>query len=792
MKFLLPAIFPAILFAQTHSTLSQLSASVSIPSVDTSEEHNMLCDQNLWVEKNSDRTVFSNSFTTPDGRTITHSSAAPLNYYDASGILQKIVAEPKADANGWSAVEQPYPTYLFSDGSAAVSPSKDTKFVFGKNCSVNGNLIPARVPVMNGNVATISNIIPGMNKEFNFRMNGIKYNYILNQPVPTVNGFLSISEEMEIPSGYFLKRNEAHGREQDGGWCGDFELISPKGEVSSVIYAPLCFDANKKWTLGTYKLRNENGHQFLELLVSASWLNDASRAYPITIDPLIIGPTAFWPGNLYMPSCLAPAYNSDSILVVIPANIAITGLIVTASFYADPFTTAVMSDGAMWFKTSCDTSQHFVIPVATGNTPGTAYLDTFNLRAPLMCCFPQSCAQRTFYLQMRLNRTAPSTGCNTTYIRYDPFTTLWPFEAFVEGRTPEGFGLKWSVQTAAICSDVCTFTGNVFIKYGVPPYTITHPWMTNTVTIGSPNGCSYSITNAQLTLTRPVCPTYCDTITQLAVPPPLVVDACGNAVAGLPTKLLHLKSTPILTANPNPDSLCSGTPVNITLTSCLPNSTITWSGNSINGTGNIVDTITNSSTAATTTTYQAQATTNGCSSATITIPVVVDPTPVANFTYTNPAIAGVPMNFTNTTPIYSGTGTVFIWDLGDTSISFVENPTHTYTSPGIYHVCFFISTDHGCSDSICQDVNVIPAEVTAPNIITPNADGTNDLLVFKFLEYYLNNHLDIYDRWGMLLYSKDSYLNDWDGRKYADGTYYYVLTTKDDGKQYSGFFQIIK
>ncbi len=792
MKFLLPIIFPAILFAQPNLALSQLSHSVSVPAIDSSEEHNIMRDQNLWIENVADRTIFSSSFKTPDGRIIIHSSASPLNYYDAAGALQKIVAEPKVDANGWSAQEQPYPTYLFSDGSAAVSTSKELKFIFGKNLRVNGNSIAPRVPVMSGAIATIANVIPGMNKEYNFRSNGIKYNYILNQPAPTSNGFLTISEEMEIPAGYFLKRKEEHGREQEGGWCGDFELISPKGEVSSIIYAPLCFDANKNWTLGTYKLKNENGHQFLELLVSASWLNDASRSYPITIDPLIIGPIAYWPGNLYMPSCIAPAFNSDSILVTLPGGIAVTGLIVTASFYADPFTTAVMSDGAMRFSTSCGTTSSYTLPLATGNLPGTAYLDTANIRSPLMCCFPQSCTQRTFYLRMHLNRTAPSTGCNTTYIRYDPFTTLWPFQAFVEGRTPETYGLQWSVQTAPICSDVCTFTGRVYMRYGVPPYTITHPWMTNTITVGTPAGCSFSVTNTQLTLTRPNCPTYCDTITLLAVPPPTVVDACGELVYGLPTKYLHLISTPVLTSSPNPDSLCSGTPVNITLTSCLPNSTIAWSGNNINGSGNIVDTINNVSNAATSTNYIAVATSNGCASDTVTIPVVVDPIPVASFIFTDPAISGVPMSFTNTTPIYAGTGTFFYWNFGDTTFASVENPTHTYLSPGIRNVCFYISTSHGCGDTICQEVTVIPAQITCPNIITPNADGVNDLLVFKYLEYYNNNHLDIYDRWGMQLLSKDSYQNNWDGSKYTDGTYYYILTTKDDGKQYSGFFQIIK
>lgn len=792
VKILLPVIFPVFIFAQQNK-IAELSAPIPHPVSPHAEEQTpLMADREQWKENIPERTVFSSSYITPDGRYITHYSKAPLNYYDASGTLQPIVFKPKANDNGWAAMEQPFPTYLFNDGSAAVSPSKDSKFIFGKNITVNGNAIAPRVPVMESGVAKIHNIIPGMDKEYAFRLNGVKYNYVLNQPVQTQNGFLTIGEELEIPAGYVLKRKEDHGREQDGGWSGDLILYSPSGETVSIIYAPLIFDASKAWALGSYKIENVSGHTILKLQVNESWLNDISRTYPVTIDPLIIGPTALYP-NVYMPSCLAPAYNSDSILVTIPAQIAITKLVVTASFYADPFTTAVMSQGAMWFSTSCNSSVQFTIPNPAGNMPGTAYLDTFDLRSPLMCCFPQSCSQRTFYLRMHLNRTGPSTGCNTTYIRYDPFTTLWPFEAFVEGRTVETFGNQWNVQSAPICTDQCTFTAAISARYGVPPLTITHPWMVTPVVVGNPTGCSFGASTTTLTLTRPNCPTYCDPVSQLAVPPPTVTDACGNTISGLVTDFLNMKNTPQVTATPSPDSLCSGEPVFITLSSCVPNSTISWTGtNSSAGTGNIFDTITNTGNIAATTSYQVTATVNGCTSPPVTVDVVVDPDPVASFTNSNPAITGVPVSFTNTTPVYAGNANVFAWNFGDSTFSGAENPIHTYNSPGTYTVCFFISTDHGCSDTVCREVEVIPAEIVAPNVITPNSDNVNDLLVFKYLEFYSNNHLDIFDRWGMLLLSQDHYANNWDGSKYTDGTYYYVLTVQDNGKEYHGFFQLIK
>jgi gliding motility-associated-like protein len=791
VKILFPVLFPVVLFAQERTSLSTMSSAIARPSRDASEESVNLNDRKNWVENVSERTVYSSRFTTPDGHVICHYSKQPLNYSDASGNLQPIDFTMKSSDNGWSAVAQPFPTFLNSDGSAAVSPAKDLQFVFGKNVSVNGNPVPARVPVMMEHMAKISNIIPGMDKEYGFKLNGIKYNYVLNQPVATVNGFLTISEELEIPQGYILKRGENRGYEKDGGWCGDFELIAPDGEVASKIFSPLCFDSNHKWMIAAYKLRNENGHQFLDLLVPAGWLNDPSLSYPVTIDPLVTGPLSVY-GPALMNSCIMPTSAFDSILVTIPAQIAVTEMLVSDDFYADQFTIAVKGDGRLWFSTPCNTTTVFTA-ASDLFTPGPVIMDTFNLKTPLLCCYPQSCSAQSFYLTQHLARVTVSTGCNLTYIRYDPAQSfgIYQFEAYVIGRTVEPFGAGWSVQPTPICSDVCTFTGTVNTHYGVPPYTITHPWMTGTITTNqTPAGCSYSPNTTTLTLTRPICPTYCDTATLLAVPPPTVIDACGNVSMGLPVKYLHLKPTPLVTATPDPDSICSG-PVNIILTSCIPNSTFVWNGNSHSGTGNISDTLINSGTSPLDVSYYTSATANGCTSPVLNVPVVVAPRPAASYVFTQPAVAGLPVVFTNTSAV-TGTGNLFLWAFGDGATSFTENTSHTFAEAGVYHVCFTVSSGTGCTDSICEEVSVIPASLIAPNVITPNADGANDFLVFRDLEFYANNHLDIYDRWGLLLYSKDGYQNNWDGSKYTDGTYYYVLSTIDDGKQYTGFFQIIK
>jgi gliding motility-associated-like protein len=70
-------------------------------------------------------------------------------------------------------------------------------------------------------------------------------------------------------------------------------------------------------------------------------------------------------------------------------------------------------------------------------------------------------------------------------------------------------------------------------------------------------------------------------------------------------------------------------------------------------------------------------------------------------------------------------------------------------------------------------------EIEIPNVITPNGDGFNDVLVIKNLDKYTDNNLLIADRAGKIVYEKNAYQNDWDAQNIPDGTYYYILSYKN-------------
>jgi len=113
---------------------------------------------------------------------------------------------------------------------------------------------------------------------------------------------------------------------------------------------------------------------------------------------------------------------------------------------------------------------------------------------------------------------------------------------------------------------------------------------------------------------------------------------------------------------------------------------------------------------------------------------------------------------------------------------------------GIYHV--FVTDHQGCKISDTMMVKEISCELFIPNVITPNGDGYNDFFVIKGIEFFQENHLIIYNRWGKKLIEYHSYQNQWDGRNadgeaVSEGVYYYLLKL-NDGRQFQGSVTVLR
>jgi gliding motility-associated-like protein len=144
------------------------------------------------------------------------------------------------------------------------------------------------------------------------------------------------------------------------------------------------------------------------------------------------------------------------------------------------------------------------------------------------------------------------------------------------------------------------------------------------------------------------------------------------------------------------------------------------------------------------------------------------------------------MLFTNN----STNATTYLWEFGDGATSPDQNPTYTYTAVGEYCVTLTAMDDNGCTDTAqACFVSVINFEIVIPNTFTPNGDGTNDFFEIVGIGQYPNNRLEVFNRWGNLIYEKDQYNNDWNGTNIKsgeplpDGGYFYIFYPNQEDEE---------
>lgn len=85
---------------------------------------------------------------------------------------------------------------------------------------------------------------------------------------------------------------------------------------------------------------------------------------------------------------------------------------------------------------------------------------------------------------------------------------------------------------------------------------------------------------------------------------------------------------------------------------------------------------------------------------------------------------------------------------------------------------------NGCAASDTMIVNVFP-DIVFPNGFSPNGDGVNETWEIDFIQEFPDCVVEVYNRWGELLFRSVGYVEEWDGNYNGQplpvGTYYYVI-----------------
>jgi gliding motility-associated-like protein len=186
----------------------------------------------------------------------------------------------------------------------------------------------------------------------------------------------------------------------------------------------------------------------------------------------------------------------------------------------------------------------------------------------------------------------------------------------------------------------------------------------------------------------------------------------------------------------------------------------------------------------------------GCAG-TVTVPDLADITasPVAGFvpsamvtTIDAPAIA-----FHNT----SQNAVQYFWTFGEGDTSMQVSPVFAFPAVDCYTVALEATNTLGCRDTASTVICVEdPFQLFLPNAFTPNGDGINDLFrpissVARPKEF----RMQVFDRWGAVLFSTEDLHQGWDGGGHPPGIYawrLWITDTRGDRHELTGHVALVR
>lgn len=175
-----------------------------------------------------------------------------------------------------------------------------------------------------------------------------------------------------------------------------------------------------------------------------------------------------------------------------------------------------------------------------------------------------------------------------------------------------------------------------------------------------------------------------------------------------------------------------------------------------------------------------------------TIVVTVNPLPAIDAGLDVSILSG---NSTTLNASGAGTNGSYAWEplegLDDGSI---PNPTATPSETTIYYV--FGTDENGCMGYDSVIVEIVPG-IVFPDGITPNGDNINDTWIIDYIEFFPEAVVQVYNRWGEMLFNSQGYAVPWDGKYEGKdlpvGTYYYVIDLHTPGiEPYTGPITIVR
>ncbi|GJM35368.1 MAG: hypothetical protein DHS20C18_43690 [Saprospiraceae bacterium] len=176
-----------------------------------------------------------------------------------------------------------------------------------------------------------------------------------------------------------------------------------------------------------------------------------------------------------------------------------------------------------------------------------------------------------------------------------------------------------------------------------------------------------------------------------------------------------------------------------------------------------------------------------------------NPEPLEVEIVTEPATEDNPCNGSVRANVSGGSGNYLYRWLNIEGVSITENIV-TNLCPGEY--LLKVEDSNGCQTPATEYAGLVEDKrypcLSERVVITPDGDGLNDEFIIFCIGELPENHLEIYNRWGQLVFEVDNYDNSWagtaqNGQVLPEGPYYFILeySTPDGTVQERGSLTIL-
>ncbi|MDQ0189788.1 DNRLRE domain-containing protein, partial [Alicyclobacillus cycloheptanicus] len=237
----------------------------------------------------------SRVYQMPDGTIQAQVYFSPVNYLDARGNWQHIDTALSKDTTGFGVSKNLFGTHFSSSADSTAAKSLETvnyqghqvAFIpvsssmeksVGSDTFTNLQSVPGHV---NSNAIHYSGLYPDVSLQDTVTSEGVKESIVLDKYVPGLHSFAFIlntnglSPEVEKDGSLDFKDSK-----------GNTIFTMPHGVMTDSNIDPHSGDAPSS-TGVTYSILQVAGKTVLKVSVDENWLADASRVYPVYIDPTV-------------------------------------------------------------------------------------------------------------------------------------------------------------------------------------------------------------------------------------------------------------------------------------------------------------------------------------------------------------------------------------------------------------------------------------------------------------------------------------------------------------------------